>query len=124
MSDVVMAKRNVGSLTDPNGHYRKLFTQNIDAGTAWEKVKKYRQVRGSLEKLVESQTGRSAQLSVHGNRFLEHIALSEDALTSAGIQEIHKRLDDGIQSTYPESYLAVLFKNAKKCEMLASNMTV
>lgn len=124
MSDVVMAKRNVGSLTDPNGHYRKLFTQSIDAVAAWERVKRYRQVRISLEKLIENQTGRSAQLSVHGNRFLEHIALSENTLTSEGIEKIHKRLDDGIQSTYPESYLAVLFKNAKKCEVLANKMIV
>ena len=122
MSDVVMAKRNVGSLTDPNGHYRKLFIHDIDTVAAWEKVKKYRQAREALEKLIENQTGRKAQLSVHGNRFLEHVALSENRLTTAEIQKIHTRLDESIQSTYPESYLAVLFKNAKKCDVLANKM--
>lgn len=122
MSDVVVAKRNAGSLTDPNGHYRKIFTNAIDASSAWNLVKKYRIVRTTLEQITNSQTGRAAQLSVHGNRFIEHIALAKNAASPAKIQNIHKTLDDEIQASYPESYLAVLFKNAKKCEILASKI--
>jgi AIPR protein len=118
VSDVVMAKRNIGSLTDPNGHYRKLFTQEITAPSVWDRVKALRQVRASLEKILATQSGRDAQLSVHGNRFIEHIALVKLVHIPLEISKIHKRLDELILKLYPESYLAVLFKNAKKCEAL------
>lgn len=122
MSDVVIAKRNAGSLTDPNGHYKKLFAEAIDAAAVWENVKRYRQARDALEKFAASQAGRSAQLAVHGNRFIEHIALRKGSAAESDIGSIHSRLDQEISALYPGNYLAVLFKNAKKCEALASRL--
>ena len=122
MADVVIAKRNAGSLTDPNGHYRKLFTGQIDAVTVWEKVRNHRHVRGVLDTYTASQNGRNEQLAIHGNRFIEHIALRNSLNTIENLQTIHSKLDETIQRLYPESYLAVLFKNAKKCEILENEI--
>ncbi|CAN5515394.1 AIPR family protein [soil metagenome] len=124
MADVVISKRNVGSLTDPNGHYRKIFPQHINAKLSWEKVKKYRQVREHLERFTASQVGRNAQLAVHGNRFIEHMALEAGSTSVKQITSIHEKLHDAIQDLYPESYLAVLFKNAKKCEALKAKIII
>lgn len=44
MSSVTVAKRNAGSLTDPNGHYAKIFDKPLDAELAWNLVLKFREV--------------------------------------------------------------------------------
>ncbi len=122
MADVVIAKRNAGSLTDPNGHYKKLFSQPINVPDAWKSVQKYRQVRDSLEKYAASLTGKSAQLAVHGNRFIEHLALKRSTTDTKAISKVHASLNAVVEKLYSESYLAVLFKNAKKCELLKTEV--
>lgn len=122
MTDVVVAKRNAGSLTDPNGHYKKLFQHSIQADESWEDVKRYRKARESLEQFASTQSGRNAQLAVHGNRFIEHIALKLNKLSPPDVKGLHSKLDQEIQALYPGNYLAVLFKNAKKCETLATRL--
>lgn len=120
MSDVVIAKRNVGSLTDRNGHYPKLFSPGIDAEKIWQLVQKLRNTTIALNKFGITLQARDAQLAIHGNRFIEHIALTEYKTSPSIeiIEEIHKHLLQAVDKLYPESYLAVLFKNAKKCEAM------
>lgn len=122
--NVVVAKRNAGSLTDPNGHYQKIFDQSIDAAQAWDEVKRWRTVSELVGTFGSKLTGRDSQLAVHGNRFIEHILLSlpkknPDATT---LQNVHVKLKTVINELYSDCYLAVLFKNAKKCSVIEKKL--
>lgn len=120
MANVVVAKRNAGSLTDPNGHYNKIFHSSIDASTAWEMVRKWRTASKSVSSLAGTLSGREAQLAIHGNRFIEHMLVRHSKVTPS-IETaigIHENLKKIVDEEYGDCYLAVLFKNAKKCERL------
>lgn len=124
VADVVIAKRNIGSLTDPNGHYPKLFSHPIDASKAWAAVEKWRTASKNIETFGSTLSARDAQLAVHGNRFIEHILLIKypNDISAVAISKIHHHLSKVIGELYAESYLAVLFKNAKKCAVIKEDL--
>lgn len=116
MSDVVMAKRNLGALTDPKAHYPKLFASTPNASDAWEKVKLLREIREALDSYTKTQSGRDQQILVHGNRFMENILIQSNDHSQNSITNFHEKLKAIINEDYPDGYLAVLFKNTKKCQ--------
>lgn len=120
MASVTVAKRNAGSLTDPNSYYQKLFDKPIDAKLAWELVTKWRAASAAVSNFAATLEGRESQLAVHGNRFIEHVLLTtKGAYNSARIVKIHKALKSIVDELHgSDCYLAVLFKNTKKCEVL------
>lgn len=121
MSDVVMAKRNVGSLTDPSGHYQKIFSATLDVPKAWEDHKAWRKAQETVNDLAKTMADRERQIALHGNKFIEN-RLVRKFRTSIGqesAKKIHAALINAIDKHYKEGYLAVLFKNAKKCEVLS-----
>lgn len=124
IANVVVAKRNIGSLTDPNGHYPKLFSQPIDTTESWRLVEKWRSASKKVEAFGSKLEARDAQLAVHGNRFIEHILLSQykSHIDAATVSNIHKELGKVINELYSDCYLAVLFKNAKKCEAVKEKL--
>ncbi len=124
MQDVVMAKRNVGSLTDPNGHYSKLFSKQIDATKAWDNYKLWRNSQAVVEELVKSKSDRERQIAIHGNRFIENqlVRYSPKNITMEMADKIHHALIEAIDNHYKDCYLAVLFKNAQKCSLLSSEI--
>lgn len=124
MSDVVMAKRNVGSLTDPSGYYQKLFLPNLDVAKAWENHKAWRKAQEVVADLGKTLRDRDRQAAIHGARFIENRLVREyrSSIKKENAQKIHKILIKAIDKHYKESYLAVLFKNAKKCEVLSAEM--
>lgn len=125
MASVTIAKRNAGSLTDPNAFYQKLFDKPIEASAGWELVKNWRAASAAVSGFAAKLAGREAQLAVHGNRFIEHVLLTtKGAPTAARVAKIHaalKPLVDELHGT--DCYLAVLFKNTKKCEVLRARIT-
>ncbi|MBB4199980.1 hypothetical protein CCR94_03010 [Rhodoblastus sphagnicola] len=120
VTTVVVAKRNAGSLTDPAGYYPKLFSEAPAATLAWKAVQRWRAAAKAVETFSASMTGRDAQLAIHGNRFLEHLLLRSQTstLNSKDVEVAHGHLKQAIDEHFGESYLAVLFKNAKKCKIL------
>ena len=124
MASVTVAKRNAGSLTDPNAYYPKLFDKTIDAKTGWELVKRWRTASSSVSSFAATLDGREAQLAVHGNRFIEHVLLtSKGSCTAARIAAIHRELKALVDELHgSDCYLAVLFKNTKKCETLRARI--
>lgn len=126
MTDVVIAKSNSGALTDRNAHYSKLFLSNIDVSAAWASVLRLRKASKAVADLSASLTGREAQLTIHGNRFLEHLALTTTKAppTLKLLTRIHTDLLDVLNTGYKDAYLAVLFKNAKKCEKIKQALTL
>ena len=126
MASVTIAKRNAGSLTDPNAYYPKLFDKPIDASTGWELVKKWRAASAAVSSFAATLEGREAQLAVHGNRFIEHVLLSTKGTpTPACVGKIHTALNALVDELHgSDCYLAVLFKNTKKCEVLQARISV
>jgi hypothetical protein len=124
MTDVVMAKRNVGLLTDPNGHYPKLFSSNLDVSKCWTQVKQLRAAQKIVSDLAANLTGRDRQIAVHANRFLENRLLTRHVGTIdlPTAECMLHRLASSIETHFKDSYLAVLFKNAKKCEVLSQDL--
>lgn len=118
VNSVVIAKRNAGFLTDLNEYYPKIFGVPINADEAWQKVKKWRMATEELAKFANSLSGRQSQLSVHGNRFIEHLLLRmpDGQLDQITLGREFERLNVAIDKLFgSECYLAVLFKNTKKC---------
>lgn len=121
---VVIAKRNAGFLTDLNEYYPKLFSNPIDASTAWSNVKKHRIAIEQLAIYSNSLMGRKAQIAVHGNRLIESLLmrLPEVDINQQALDNIFNKLSAAIDALYgAECYLAVLFKNTKKCQALVAN---
>lgn len=120
----VIAKRNAGFLTDLNEYYPKLFSSSIDVVSAWDNVKKHRVTSEELARYSATLSGRKAQIAVHGNRLIEHLLmrLPTSDINQAALDDVFKKLSSGIDSLFgAECYLAVLFKNTKKCEALIAN---
>ena len=126
MSDVVMAKRNVGSLTDPNGHYQKLFSTHFYTSIICEDHQAWRKANLAVNELIESVSDRSRQIAIHGNKFIENrlVRKYRDSIGVVSAEKVLSELTIAIDAHYQEGYLAVLFKNAKKCEVLAVSMDV
>lgn len=124
MTDVVTAKRNAGALTDRNAYYSKIFSSSIDVKSAWGAVQKLRKASKAISDFAVGLSGREAQLAVHGNRFIEHIAIkNHKSMPNAKmIEKIHGELLAIVNEKYPDAYLAVLFKNAKKCEAIKAEL--
>ena len=124
VADVVMAKRNVGSLTDPNGHYQKLFGHPLDVSKAWQDHIAWRTASDVTAELASILTDRAKQIAVHGNRFIENklVRGNKADITVAGAIRIHERLAAAVDLHFKDGYLAVLFKNAKKCAVLSAEL--
>jgi hypothetical protein len=121
ITDVVMAKRNVGSLTDPSGHYQKLFSSSLDVGKAWEAYKLWKKAQKAVQDLALTKADRERQLAVHGNRFIENrlVRKHKKSVTVETAGKVHSALVAAIDANFKDCYLAVLFKNAQKCEVLS-----
>lgn len=124
MTDVVMAKRNVGSLTDPSGHYHKLFSESLNPTSTWENHKLWRKASEVTANLAASMSDRNKQIAIHGNRFIENRLIRKhgDSIDISNATKIHSALLSAIDKNYKDGYLAVLFKNAKKCEVLSAEL--
>lgn len=124
MANVVVAKRNAGSLTDPNGYYPKIFDVTIIPKEAWNAVRRWRAASEAVASFGAVHTGREAQLAVHGNRFIEHILVSScrEVIDRDAVEKVHAALKSAVDKLYSDCYLAVLFKNAKKCQELSTEV--
>lgn len=124
IASVTTAKRNAGSLTDPTAYYPKIFTGVIKPADAWSLVQRWRAAGDALQEMNKTLGGRDLQLSVHGNRFIEHVLLrSQAAISVEAARSCHAKLKGLVDELHgKECYLAVLFKNTKKCEVMAARI--
>jgi len=132
----VQAKREIGKLWEDieKPPYKILFNPSVSGPTLWRTVQVVRQVEQALVSSRKSGDGRRRLLAVHGNRFLTHLVLSSlpegfkaahHALSPEGQAQVQTLTDSvfekalGVINTlFPDAYLAMLFKNAKKCAQL------
>lgn len=130
----VRAKNQVGSLYEDvsKAPYKALFNPNLSSIRLWKLVQIHRAVENQLKAERGNRQGREAMLPVHGNRFLarqvfRYLPLNElddprkDIQALLGlVPEVSNRAANvtahAINEKYPDSYLANLFKNVKKCQ--------
>jgi hypothetical protein len=131
LSFAVQAKREIGKLWEDISRppYRALFNPSVTGRHLWTLVRLLRAIEEQLESERRLLTGRDAMLPVHGNRFLAHEVFQRlDLKGAAGadpaiLVEAAKKLAASavrqtlppLNASYPESYLASLFKNRSKC---------
>lgn len=127
----VLAKRNIGQLLDPKTvEYKKIF-DGTSGELLWGIATKVREIDEKLQEAKKSkQNGREAQLIVHGNRIITHLALkllktprpefNLDVILTRVIDLAHNYIKD----QYKDAYLAVLFKNTDKCAELGTHILI
>lgn len=137
LSFATLAKRNVGGLSEDisKAPYKVLFNPSTNSFSLLNSVLIIRQVEKNLLKKKEQLTGRERLVAVHGNRFLSYCILQsmktapefeKSILDIAQIsQEVESHMDTYfpkavacINTLYPESYPANIFKNTTKCKAI------
>ncbi len=132
VANAVLAKRNIGLLLDrKSAAYQAIFNSSIQGGKVWDLVQDIRHFEAALQKAQSNAvTQRKKQILTHGNRVLLWLCLNTKAKVFLGnqadllkfIDETTDLIDAHIKIYHPESYLAVFFKNAKKCVSLVNSV--
>lgn len=130
----VRAKNQVGSLYEDVSKtpYKALFNPSLSSIRLWKLVQIHRAIENQLKTERGLRQGREAMLPVHGNRFLarqvfRYLCLSNLDDPRNDIQNFLSLVPEvsslaidstasAINEKYPDSYLANLFKNIKKCQ--------
>ena len=130
----VQAKGKVSLLYEDisKAPYKALFNPSLSSIRLWKLVQIHRAIEDKLKAERGKRQGRETMLPVHGNRFLarqvfRHLPLGNLDDPRRDIQEILglvpefaiRAIDStvsAISEKYPESYLANLFRNMKKCQ--------
>ena len=137
LSFATLAKRNVGGLSEDisKAPYKVLFNPSTNSFSLLNSVLIIRQVEKNLLKKKEQLTGRERLVAVHGNRFLSYCILQsmktepefeKSILDIAQIaQAVESHMDTYfpkavacMNTLYPESYPANIFKNTTKCKAI------
>jgi len=134
LSYAVQAKGKVSLLYEDisKAPYKALFNSSLSSIRLWKLVQIHRTVEDQIKAERGNRLGREAMLSVHGNRFLarqvfRYLSLGNlddpkkdiqallDLVPKVTIRAIDLTAR-AITEMYPDSYLANLFKNMKKCQ--------
>lgn len=131
MSYVALAKGYVGGLyADISAApYKALFNPATVTARLWSLVKLVRRADKAIKLIFDPSSPSERGIVVHGNRFIMHcilrqLAAKHDLRTSDSIPDVDvnsavatvlKGVRESIDASYPDAYLAPLFKNVKKC---------
>ena len=137
LSYAVQAKREIGRLWEDTDKapYKVLFNSNVSGLSVWKSVQTLRVIDDELKNLErDSDDGRNRLLAIHGNRFIAHLVFcsSKNELDEQDLelsdtyrkrienltQEVYTKLTKAVNDLYPDSYLASLFKNGRRCQAI------
>lgn len=136
----VQAKREIGKLWENTEKppYRLLFNSKLTAMRLWRSVEIFRAVEDRLKILQPLSEGRERLIAIHGNRFILHkvfrtLPIERLDDPSIDLNNIKKhayectdkvllKLIESVNSDFPNSYPANLFKNKSKCLKLSQVM--
>jgi hypothetical protein len=128
IAQAVLAKRNIGLILDrKSSSYISLFKPSITGEEAWSLVQKSRRIDQTIQLLALTAGQKRKQILTHGNRVISWATfnVSTDSLEGDAnklkefIGAVVDRIDEFLKKEYPDSYLAVFFKNTQKCQELA-----
>jgi hypothetical protein len=136
----VQAKSKVSLLYEDvsKAPYKALFNPSLSSIRLWKLVQIHRAIEDQLKAERGKRQGRETMIPVHGNRFLarqvfRYLPLDNlddprrDIQALLGlVPEFTIRAIDStasaISEKYPESYLANLFRNTKKCQDIENSV--
>lgn len=136
VAHAVQAKREIGRLWDDieKAPYKILFNPGVSGPALWRAVQVVRNVDRALQTLRADSGGRERLLAVHGNRFITHLVLArlpagfmanqqrltadEEKIILNLCKRIFTQTSSSLNKIYSDAYLASLFKNASKCQVL------
>ncbi len=136
------AKRYVSSLWNDikKTPYIALINKSLVGSKYWKIVQAFRIIEKSLNDKKKSVTGKKSMYLVHGNRLIEYfifkdifnifsekdfveIKLSDlEIFVTNSLNVILEKLFQTAERKYPDSMLAFLFKNTKKCTEISIDM--
>ena len=137
----IHAKREIGRLWDDINKepYTLLFNSNTPSRLLWRLVQIQRYIDKKLEKLRHDPRSKRGH-AVHGNRFIAHMVFdsintNKSTKLNVPISKYKKQVDKVIdqiftelirvcESSFPNAYLAPLFKNQARCKEIKSLMTI
>lgn len=131
VANAVLAKRNIGLLLDrSSSSYQALFHSGISGQTIWRSTQQQRRIDAALGELQKAATSqRKKQLLTHGNRIISWVAFNtvdvaalDDFALRHHLELLINSAHNFIQEIYPDSYLAVFFKNTQKCDELTTEV--
>jgi hypothetical protein len=129
VSQAVLAKRNIGLLLDrKSSTYLSLFKSSITGDGAWSSVKKSRQIDQMMQLKMLAGSPRKKQILTHGNRVISwaafnfggEIIFDDESKIAKFVDGAANYIEEFLKTKYPDSYLAVFFKNTQKCQELAA----
>ncbi len=131
ISYVALSKGYVGGLyvditTAP---YKALFNPTTSSKRLWSVVQLARRADKAVKTLSDQASPTERGIVVHGNRFMMHCILRSiakindlssnddigDPVIEAAVKQVLKGVRAIIETSYPDAYLAPLFKNVRKC---------
>jgi hypothetical protein len=131
ISYVALSKGYVGGLYADitAAPYKALFNSSISSKRLWSLVQLVRRADKAIRTIADESSPIERGIVVHGNRFLMHCILRrlgaasdpsksgeiKDDAIEAAVKHVLSGTRKVIESTYPDAYLAPLFKNVKKC---------
>lgn len=134
LSLAIQAKREISKLWDDitKAPYKIIFNPSVSGRRVWRIVQISRAIDSILKVKYDEMEGRDRMFAVHGNRFIAHEVfkrLPKGEIENADIETLKGKantltenlLDAIIAKTnvlFPDSYLAMLFKNQNKCRAL------
>ena len=136
ISYVALSKGYVGGLYADitAAPYKALFNPTTSSKRLWSLVQLSRRADKAIKTMSDQASADQASptergIVVHGNRFIMHCIFRrigktadllnsdeiEDATIAAAVTHVLGGVRAAIEGTYPDAYLAPLFKNVKKC---------
>jgi hypothetical protein len=125
----VQAKREISKLWEDieKPPYKLLFNGSVRGPQLYREVLILRSVDGYVTTKKQKVSDRDQLLVTHGNRFLLHLVYShfgddiysrsfDISKTGKVCESCFVKLRKAVNSLYPDSYLATLFKNLTKCK--------
>nr|WP_180485986.1 AIPR family protein [Treponema socranskii] len=136
------AKRYVSSLWNDikKTPYIALINKSLVGSKYWKIVQTFRIIEKVLIKKKKNTTGKKTMYLVHGNRLIEYFIFrdifnkySEKEFVENQLSDLEKfatesldlileKLFQTVESKYPDSMLAFLFKNITKCTNISKDM--
>jgi hypothetical protein len=133
----VQAKREIGKLWEDisKAPYKALFNSGVVGPKLWELVQLAKEIEKNLQLLGAALSGRDQLITIHGNRFIAYLvfrkirSMAEVPLREKlekiqlAVLEYSHALISVVKEKYPDSYPANLFKNLRKCKVLADSIS-
>lgn len=132
----VQAKREVSKLWEDisRSPYKELINQSLSGFLLWNIVLAQRLIDREISNNISNSTGKQKSIFIHGNRFISALTFSrlkdngisfDHSITSdtenkiiTYVKDIGEKTLREIDSQYPDSLAAYIFKNLRKCESL------